>query len=184
MTSFLSLRSFLAGLWSPVRRMSCTNKVLLAVSLVLLCALPWYRINMTRSAAQGVWRLAALPPRVERGMWVVLPVPASVNSRVRGYRTLLKQVAAVAGDWVCVEDGTLWIITDRGTSLEHGMNYGLVDHARHGMPVPHLEDGCFALAAQEVFLASPPAPALDSRHFNAVPVSSLTAQAFPLLTWR
>jgi type IV secretory pathway protease TraF len=117
-------------------------------------------------------------------MWVVLPVPVAVQSRVRGYRTLLKQVAAVAGDWVCVVEATLWIITDRGTALEHSMNYGAVDHARHGLPVPHLEDGCFQVATQEVFLASPPAPALDSRHFNAVPVASLTARAFPFLTWR
>jgi type IV secretory pathway protease TraF len=170
--------------WSRWRPLSRTNQVLAALALLLLAALPWYRLNLTASAPRGVWRLTRLPPVIERGMWVILPVPASVRSLVpKRYQTLLKQVAAVEGDLLCVEDNILWIVYGRGSARERHINYGLIEHERHGTPLPHLEEGCATVAAQAVFLSSGVTRALDSRYFGPVPTADLTALAFPLFTW-
>jgi conjugative transfer signal peptidase TraF len=152
-----------------------STKLLAAFAVVAICSLPWYRLNLTSSAPRGVWLIHRVPPVVERGMWVSLPVPTTVASWLPSRRPLLKPVAAVAGERVCVKEETLWI---------RGMPYGRIYTQAHGKPLPHLLEGCFDVAPGRVFLASQAPHSMDSRYFGSVPVTTLTAQATPLWTWR
>lgn len=133
------------------------------------------RVNVSPSLPYGLYRYQPLTLPVARGTLVLLPLPARMqpwHSRT----TLLKPVAAVAGDTVCVEHATLAIL---------GHSYGPVyAYDQRGASLPHLTDGCFAVPEGQVFLASPAPRSLDSRYFSSVAVADLTAQATPLMTWR
>jgi conjugative transfer signal peptidase TraF len=155
---------------------SRSSRVCAALALLMVCALPWYRVNVTSSAPRGLWRLLAVPAVVEKGMWVTLPAPASVKTWAPHWAHLLKPVAAVAGDQVCVAKDTLWI---RGQSLGR-----VLTQDAEGQPLPRLREGCMVVPQGTVFLASAAPQSLDSRYFGSVPVTTLTAQALPLLTWR
>ena len=155
---------------------SRSSRVCAVVALLMVCALPWYRVNVTSSAPRGLWRLLAVPAVVEKGMWVTLPAPASVKTWAPHWAHLLKPVAAVAGDQVCVAKDTLWI---------RGQSFGRVlTQDAEGQPLPRLREGCVVVQSGTVFLASAAPQSLDSRYFGSVPVTVLTAQALPLLTWR
>jgi conjugative transfer signal peptidase TraF len=155
---------------------SRSSRVFGLAALLAVGALPWYRVNVTSSAPRGVWRMLAVPPVVEKGMWVTLPAPASVKAWAPHWANLLKPVAAVAGEPVCVTRDTLWI---RGESFGR-----VLKQDAEGTPLPRLREGCVVVAAGTVFLASAAPQSLDSRYFGSVPVAALTARALPLLTWR
>jgi len=87
---------------------------------------------------------------------------------------LLKPVAAIAGDVVCVQDLGLWI---------NGELYGLVWREAEGKPLPQWT-GCLIVQDGTVFLASRAPNSLDGRYWGLTPVAHLTAQAIPLVTWR
>lgn len=155
---------------------SRSSRVFGLVALLAVGMLPWYRINVTSSAPRGVWRMLAVPAVVEKGMWVTLPAPASVKAWAPHWANLLKPVAAVAGEPVCVTRDTLWI---RGESFGR-----VLKQDAEGTPLPRLREGCVVVAAGTVFLASAAPQSLDSRYFGSVPVAALAARALPLLTWR
>jgi len=123
----------------------------------------------------GLYRLTAVREPLTRGALVVLPVPAPVQRWQSRWLPLLKPVAAVAGDAVCVWDNGLWI---------EGQWYGVLHEVAQGMLLPRLYAGCFFMQPGEVFLASAAPRSNDSRYFGPIPVAALTAQATPLLTWR
>ena len=148
-----------------------TNKALAVFALMVVCSLPWIKFNLTASAPRGVWTLHRVPVVVERDMWVTLPVPPVAKRYGPRWAPLLKQVAAVAGELVCVTDETLWI---------RGLSYGRVYSQVQGQPFPHLEEGCFTVEAGSVFLASQAAQSLDSRYFSSVAIADITAVATPL----
>jgi type IV secretory pathway protease TraF len=152
-----------------------STRVLAVVAVIVVGSLPWTCLNLTGSAPRGLWLKSRVPAVVERGMWVILPAPASVKPWVRGWWPLLKPVAAVAGERVCIMKETLWI---------RGQSYGRVFAVANGRELPSLREGCATVSAGEVFLASAVRASMDSRYFGAVPVSALTAQATPLLTLR
>jgi conjugative transfer signal peptidase TraF len=155
---------------------SRSSRVFGLVALLAVGALPWYRVNVTSSAPRGVWRMLAVPAVVEKGMWVTLPAPASVKAWAPHWANLLKPVAAVAGEQVCVARETLWI---------RGQSFGSVlKQDAEGTSLPRLREGCVVVEAGTVFLASAAPQSLDSRYFGSVPVAALTARALPLLTWR
>ena len=87
---------------------------------VLVCAAVvstrWVRLNLSPSVPRGLYRLTAVREPLARGTLVVLPVPASVQPFHAWWVPLLKPVAAVAGDGVCVYEQHLWI---------NGLDYGL-----------------------------------------------------------
>jgi len=121
-----------------------------------------------------VYRLAAVSTLLARGTLVVLPVPAGVRPWQPAWVPLLKPVAAVAGDMVCVWDEGLWV---------EGQWYGSVLHEAWGTPLPRVR-GCMRVQAGDVFLASQAPRSLDGRYFGMTPVSTIAARAIPLLTWR
>jgi conjugative transfer signal peptidase TraF len=155
-------------------RRTRSSLVLGGLVLAAVVSTRWVRVNLSPSVPRGVYRLAAVAPPLARGTLVVLPVPAGVRAwQPRGV-PLLKPVAAVAGDVVCVGADGLWV---------EGRWYGPVYEEAHGMPLPQLR-GCFFVPAGAVFLASAVPKSLDARYFGPTPVATLTAQATPLFTWR
>ena len=65
-----------------------------------------------------------------------------------------------------------------------GTEASTVPHTEaEGKPLPYL-DGCQMVPQGTVFLASQAPKSLDSRYFNAVPLTAIAATAVPLWTWR
>src|SRR5262249_1332810 len=69
----------------------------------------WVRLNLSPSVPLGVYRLEQLAPPLARGTLVVLSAPASIRPWWRSFASLLKPVAAVAGDEVCGVGGELFV---------------------------------------------------------------------------
>jgi type IV secretory pathway protease TraF len=88
----------------------------------------------------------------------------------------LKPVAAVAGEWVCRVGQALVI---------HGEIYGPVYDAWRGAPLPTAiaADTCALVPPEHVFLATAVPRSLDSRYYDPVAITQMTAIAAPLVTW-
>jgi type IV secretory pathway protease TraF len=140
----------------------------------LLLSLCWFRFNVEPSVPLGVYRLHPIRAPLTRGMLVLLPVPASVQRWKARWMLLLKPIAAVAGEVVCVEDDRLHIGTEA---------YGRVYTEAGGYPLPHIT-GCLTVGEGEVFVASKGYRSLDSRYFGPAKIADLTAGATPVLVWR
>lgn len=153
-----------------------TRSTLVVIGLVALVtvSMPWWCLNISASSPYGLYRLTALPSPLERGMLVTLPVPAEMRPWLPWVSAMLKPVAALAGDEVCVAEGTLSV---------QGRNYGAVYYEAHGKVLPQVV-GCFVVAEEDAFLASDIPRSIDSRYFGSVSISILRAQAIPLVTWR
>jgi type IV secretory pathway protease TraF len=143
------------------------------------------KVNLSPSVPVGLYWLRSVPKTLERGMLVVLPVPERVRT-VHGSIPLLKPIAAVSGEDVCVSDRTL-LIQDGDTPGGRQIlaDYGLIYDSWNGATLPHAfdRDGCAVVAPETVFLASDVNRSLDSRYFGPVAIVHLTARAVPLLTW-
>jgi type IV secretory pathway protease TraF len=107
-------------------------------------------------------------------MLVVLQVPGSVQLWHARWVPLLKPIAAVAGEVVCVDEDVLRIGTEP---------YGRVYTEAGGYRLPRMT-GCLTVGAGEVFVASKGYRSLDSRYFGPVKVGDITATATPVLVWR
>jgi conjugative transfer signal peptidase TraF len=145
------------------------------VLLLLVLGLSWLRLNLSPSVPLGLYLLRRVPAPLERGMLVVFPVPPSVQLWWSRWLPLLKPIAGLPGDTVCV-----WA----QTFLVNGRSFGpVLTESSDGRPVPRL-DGCFTVAPDAVIVASDTPRSLDSRYFGAVPIAQLEGVATPLLTWR
>jgi len=134
----------------------------------------WVRVNVSPSTPLGLYRLAPLTLPLPRGTLVLLPVPARVRAWHGKTMPLVKPVAAIAGDTVCVQESSLWI---------EGERYGPVWREAHGTLLPQWT-GCQVIPEGQVFLASKAPNSLDGRYFGSTPIVDLTAQAVPLWMWR
>ncbi len=159
-----------------VPRARCPRSSLVLGVLVLAAVVStrWVRLNLSPSVPVGVYRLARLAPPLARGTLVVLPVPVAVRPWHRAWAPLLKPVAAVAGDEVCVQERTLWVA---------GASYGPVYATAQGQVLPQLA-GCQTVPEAHVLLASDAPRSLDGRYFGLTRIADLTAQAVPVWTWR
>jgi type IV secretory pathway protease TraF len=104
---------------------------------------------------------------------VVLSAPASVHAWTHWWLPLLKPVAALPGEQVCVRENILYL---------GGRDYGPVYTSADGKTLPRLT-GCIEIQADEVFLASPVRGSMDSRYFGPMKVGTIRAQAVPVWTW-
>jgi conjugative transfer signal peptidase TraF len=145
----------------------------LAVGSVLL-SLYWFRLNIEPSVPLGIYRLHAVASPLTRGMLVVLPVPGRVQRWHSPWAPLLKPIAALPGELVCVEEGGLYIGAE---------TYGQVYTEAGGYWLPHMT-GCLTVEEGEVFVASKHYRSLDSRYFGPIKVGDITATATPVLVWR
>ena len=139
-----------------------------------LLSLPWVRVNVEPSVPVGIYRLHAVHPPLSRGTLVLLPVPRSVRRWKSPWTPLLKPVAAVAGESVCVRDDALTI---------GDASYGRVYQEAGGDPLPQIQ-GCLTVEDGQVFVASKGDRSLDSRYFGSVKIGELTATATPVWLWR
>jgi conjugative transfer signal peptidase TraF len=141
---------------------------------------PRLLLNLTPSVPRGLY-LVTPCPTVTRGMLVVVPPPAAVAALLvaRGYlgaRTpLLKPVAAVAGDRVCVDEESVVI--------QGVWRAPVATRDRRGRPLPRWR-GCVTLGVDEVFLLSTwQAHSFDSRYFGPVGMRQLLGVAAPVVLW-
>lgn len=162
--------------WWTTRPGWRTRRSLVLGGLVLAAVVStwWVRLNGSPSVPRGLYRLTAVREPLARGTLVVLPVPPAVQAWHARWVPLLKPVAAVAGDPVCVHGQTLFVA---------GQSYGPVAAHAAGQWLPQWR-GCVVLSTGEVFLASPAPGSLDGRYFGVTSITALTAQAIPVLTWR
>jgi conjugative transfer signal peptidase TraF len=147
-----------------------------ALACILASHLIW---NRTASLPLGVY--ARSPGvHVSAGVLVALRVPPAVRPLVleRHYlpdgSLLIKPVAAVAGDQVCVRRRILFI---------NGAPFGAVlprDSEDRELPV---YAGCGVLPEGQVFLASHHPRSFDSRSFGPVDVHTLQGTVTPLWTF-
>jgi conjugative transfer signal peptidase TraF len=153
--------------------------ILFALSLIGITFMSLFmgllRINISASSSLGFYRRHAVT-ELAYGMLVSVPVPHEWQATAlrlgivpNATTLLLKPVAALPGDEVCIRDQELWI---------GGVCYG-----------PILEgwspafDGCVKVEPGEVFLASDVPRSFDSRYFGSVSIDQLTERLTPVWTW-
>lgn len=135
--------------------------------------------NPSDSAPRGFYVVKRLV--VHPGDWVVTRLPADVIrfAAERAYLPagvpLLKRVAAMDGDHVCVRDARVWINgAPRAAALQ-------VDS--QGRPLQPWR-GCRELEAGELFLLSTAqSSSFDSRYFGPIVRRAVYGRATPLWTW-
>ena len=116
----------------------------------------WFTINISSSVPLGLYRFVPIGRRLQRGD--LLHVPA-VRSAIPGSTAglpLLKPVAGIPGDLVCVQPEGVWV---------QGEPYGAVYQEHRGKPLPVFW-GCHVVGAGEVFVASHEPRSLDGRYFG------------------
>jgi conjugative transfer signal peptidase TraF len=139
-----------------------------------------FLLNISASLPPGIYLV--ISPRVLRhGMLVVFPPPATVIPMVydRGYvppqTPLLKPIAALPGDTVCVQDDGLFINT------RYIGPVATVD--QQGRPLPR-QRGCFVVHETAIFPASTfSAQSFDGRYFGPIAITAIQGVARPLWTW-
>jgi len=127
----------------------------------------WYLLTPDAPNRVGQYALANLPPSDARLADERRYLPLGTD--------LLKQVAALHGDWVCTE------------GMQVRINRRVVAHPlsedSHHRPLTAWR-GCFMLAKQQYFLLSATNPAsFDSRYFGPLDGACIVGRAVPLWTW-
>lgn len=138
---------------------------------------PWLVWNLSASVPTGLYRVGPpSPPAV--GMVVVAwpPAPLAAFLAERRYLPrgvpLIKPVLAVAGQTVC-RTGVVVSVDGRAVGAARARDGG-------GRPLPAWA-GCRVIAADEVFLMNPAAPAsFDGRYFGGMPVAAIVGRAEPV----
>ena len=158
----------------PLIISACVVSFLITAKLLFTAFGPRLIINFTDSVPLGVYWLR---PRTEiqRGSYVAFMPPERITKIGAGrpwYRPgkyFLKEVAALEGDRVCIEDHELRISGERTAVVQ--------DADRQGVPLPHFT-GCITLGDGEVFVMGPDSPwSFDSRYFGPVSQVQLHAAA-------
>jgi conjugative transfer signal peptidase TraF len=150
-----------------------------------LCAAAWAKpsarlvYNRSNSAPPG-WYLVVSATDLRTGDYVLarLPSDTAALAAVRDYLPrsvpILKQIAAVAGQRVCVRNGVVYI---DGAPLARTLEAD--DKNRPLTTWTH----CRPLLKDELFLLNPANPAsFDSRYFGPIDASFVRGRAIPLWT--
>ena len=162
--------------------------VLLACSAIVGATWHWgLRLNTSRSAPRGLYRMLAAAP--SRGAFVAVCLPPDVArfGRVRGYlgpgdcpvgvQAAIKQVIAMPGDIVDVSPAEVRVndrrLPDSATSA--------ADSA--GRPLPHVAWGRHPVPPEQVWLLGTGDPrSWDSRYFGPLSLAHVRATVAPVLT--
>jgi conjugative transfer signal peptidase TraF len=159
--------------------------VCLAVSLAALGGLAGFArvapsvalINESPSLPRGLY-VRQPQADVTRGRIVAVPQPAPARPYLAslgmpGEVALIKRVAAVGGDRVCVAGGRVW--TPDGDRPVRRRD-------RRGAALPTWEE-CRRLAAHEIFLLGDTAGSFDSRYFGPVDRAVVIGAYREMVTW-
>ena len=136
--------------------------------------------NPSVSAPRGWYALSKTTRfEVDDYALVTLPVPARRLADVRHYLPqtvpLLKQIAAVNPQFVCVRAGSMWV---DGILVATALS-----RDGKGRPLDAWR-GCRLLAANELLLVGRENPvSFDSRYFGPVRRDSVIGKAVPVWTW-
>jgi conjugative transfer signal peptidase TraF len=145
------------------------------------CAKPVLRLvyNASDSAPRG-WYTVNRPEHLDVGDYVVVRLPGDVATfaALRGYLPLsvpvLKRIAALSGQHVCIHDATVYI---------DGVAAARVLDADHRQRPLTAWQHCRLLIKDELFLLNAAAPeSFDSRYFGPVDMSFVRGRATPLTT--
>jgi len=138
---------------------------------------PLFLINETRSAPRGLYLRSADPqPHVGRRVTIAQPPstrPYLASLGVRAETRLLKRVAAVAGERVCVADGVLRTPREAVRILARD---------RRGHPLRAWQ-GCRQLADVEVLLLGDSPESFDGRYFGPVRRDRIEGAYGEVLRW-
>ncbi len=145
------------------------------------------RANWTESMPKGLYREKA-PRRLERGAWAVVCLEGATArlGRERGYlprgdcpsgvTPVVKEIAAVPGDWVRIERSGLLV---NGLELP---GTALLLRDSDGRPLPHIRLGERRLAEDEFWVLGRSSPrSWDSRYFGAVASRQIVGTVTPWL---
>lgn len=160
--------------------------------LVLLAAIVggWqgYRLNLTPSMPLGIWRAG---DTIHRGAYVTacitrdMPSVALAFDReyfphgecASGYSPLLKEIGAVPGDTVTLNDD--------GVAVNgHAIPHTKTNHAdTNGRPMQYISRGTYIVPPGEFWLFANGHPnSYDSRYFGPVKVTNILHSMRPILT--
>jgi conjugative transfer signal peptidase TraF len=137
-------------------------------------------VNRTPSVPLGLYWLGRTRGALRPGQLVAFLVPPSVRALVGERRylpdghLLVKPVAALPGDRVCVAGG---IASVNETPIGAVLAADSV-----GRPLPQYT-GCGVLAPGEVFVAAPHAQSFDSRTFGPIDLHAIQGTVTPLWTY-
>jgi type IV secretory pathway protease TraF len=126
-------------------------------------------LNMSPSVPVGFYWLTAVPLKVDRGTFVLVSAPLSIQHVWPSWVPLLKPVAAIPGDMVCAQEAHL---------LVNRVDYGPIV-GTHNRPLPHLDPGCQTVPEGMVLLASPVPKSLDGTLFRLVPCVHTDRTGYP-----
>lgn len=145
---------------------------------------PDVRINYTPSMPKGLYRIKPLPPAItlHKGDIILYPVPEEVEAIIYGRHylrrgvPLMKPIAALAGDKVCIDHHTLTI-----NQVAIGRVF---DVDSNGEVIPHKE-GCYILKAGQILpISTYYERSFDGRYHGPISKKMLIGIAEPLLIWR
>lgn len=153
--------------------LSRRERALLCLVAALLVGTRYGTVNTSASVPLGIYRYVGASHPLQRGDLVQVPAVAFGRSWLASWLPLLKPVAAIPGDEICV--------TLDGLSVR-GMAYGPVYQSHKGKTLPVFW-GCHVVGKAEVFVASHEARSLDGRYMGMTPLGAVRKMA-PLLTWR
>jgi conjugative transfer signal peptidase TraF len=136
-------------------------------------------LNTTASAPLGLYWLSDEPPKVGDLALVRPPQGLARWMAVRGYLPLnvplIKHVAALEGQSVCVQDG---VVAIDGRIVGKVLILDLVGRRLNAAAI------CRSVRADEVFLLNADAPrSLDGRYFGTLPRTSIAGRLHPVWTW-
>jgi conjugative transfer signal peptidase TraF len=163
-----------------VRRLFMFAVVVALVAIAKASLTGHLLINYTPSVPRGIYWMS--PGEIPvRGDLVAIPIPDNIRELVveRRYlpptiKLLLKPVAAVAGDNVCVRDQTLAI---NGKVVGH-----IAATDRLGRPML-VRQFCDTLMTGQLFLATQHDNSFDSRNFGPVALDSVRGTLTPVVTF-
>jgi conjugative transfer signal peptidase TraF len=160
---------------------------LIVIPSCLLASQLGYRINWTPSVPQGIWKVDSLRGPVQRGQIVsIYPPDTTIFQMARsrlylswgpcpgGYISLLKPVAAVAGDRVAV---SVQGIAVNGIVLP---NSKAATEDSAGRPLKPLPPGTYTVQPGTVWLVSSYLKSFDSRYFGPLPSANILGTAKPV----
>ena len=154
--------------------------VLSGVALIGMSAIaraPLLVWNASASAPIGLYRVTSGAP--ERGDLVLISPPKSIAKLAAERRylpagvPLIKRIAAMGGDHVCLFDGAIIINGEIAARL--------LERDHTGRPMPRWNE-CRTLTDDEIFLILTPTDSFDSRYFGPVPRAQIIGRLAPLWT--